>query len=667
MRCWRSDFSTTRTACLALVFFASHFCFTGADAAEPAAPSMEVSELQTEVGNRLFRVEEFRFIAQEAEKLGLRAWIFGGTAAGYGHYVKWDLLREKGDTRYQPDRFDYDYINIYRSTQDIDIVVDGTAQQAKALQTILQHKYPHMQGKKSAWELRLLRSAMGSNEALLNNPDFLMQHSDSNSTGMIELTKPPVYEARVRDLRDWNSKEPIFLKNLQSGQLHYYFSELHAKTSRARQGLNPPILSAIRYLTKAFQFELEISLDDLQKLQKVIAEFDPKKDITNTYVAFWIEKNGKKLIQNAANIEYATDIMDKLGLRKKLSEIKNNQNQWNSLAWWMNKEPLRTRPLGSEGKTAQELFLEKGWAKPGEPLVVTHASREYSAYESIIQSHTGSANALISRAGVNAESTAMKNGLYTAVGKIDAIGDRYYPIRFLLHPQARLGSDFFLSDDHVVVQNKKALMFNLPIQDINSNTSLLGQWSDGGHKTITDLLRRAKSIEHLKIFNELLHRGESEAAMRMLASFPSSISFAQFQKILKGFSVTDKARFASVIFGSAHWMDHLDIFEDLLKGVSHTINTSMVTAVLEQPDWTAYSNWVASLIKHKLIGYYEMDHLLSSRDWHEIPALVELSKSKDPGDAMLRSYFFRLKDKYAKKHAGSHLNFCSRFFGKIFN
>src|SRR5689334_1342352 len=82
-------------------------------------------ELQRAIGERVSRVEELRFLKQEAEKLGVRAWLFGGTAAGFGHYVHWDLMREEGDLRFQPDRFDYDYTNIYRSTQDMDIVVDG--------------------------------------------------------------------------------------------------------------------------------------------------------------------------------------------------------------------------------------------------------------------------------------------------------------------------------------------------------------------------------------------------------------------------------------------------------------------------------------------------------------------------------------------------------------
>lgn len=101
---------------------------------------MTLQELEHGIEDRIKRVEEFRFIEKEAARLGVRAWLFGGTAAGYAHYVKWDLLRGKGDARFQPERFDYDYTNIYRSTQDLDIVIDGNAKQAQKLQDALAEK-----------------------------------------------------------------------------------------------------------------------------------------------------------------------------------------------------------------------------------------------------------------------------------------------------------------------------------------------------------------------------------------------------------------------------------------------------------------------------------------------------------------------------------------------
>ncbi|MEK7356588.1 MAG: hypothetical protein AAB250_09075, partial [Bdellovibrionota bacterium] len=158
------------------------------------------------------RVPEFRFIRQEAERLGISVYLFGGTAAGFAHYVKQDIQRERGDKTFQKERFDYDFTNIYRSTQDLDIVVDGSPEKAEVLRKKLIATFPSFQGSKDQWEIRLLRQDLGDKQALLNNPDFLGQHSDSNSTGLIEVTERATGPA-VRDLRDWNSREPFFLRD----------------------------------------------------------------------------------------------------------------------------------------------------------------------------------------------------------------------------------------------------------------------------------------------------------------------------------------------------------------------------------------------------------------------------------------------------------------------
>ena len=102
--------------------------------------SVSADELLSETAAQLGRVPELSFVRQEAEKLGVRAFLFGGTASGYVHYVKWDLQRRKNDPRYQDSRFDYDFTNIYRSTQDLDVVIDGPQEKIEILEKILKEK-----------------------------------------------------------------------------------------------------------------------------------------------------------------------------------------------------------------------------------------------------------------------------------------------------------------------------------------------------------------------------------------------------------------------------------------------------------------------------------------------------------------------------------------------
>jgi hypothetical protein len=409
-----------------------------------AAAFLPPHDLQQAIHARLMKVPEFQFIHDEAQKLGVRVWLFGGTAAGFAHYVKWDLQREHGDTRFQPDRFDYDYTNIYRSTQDLDIVIDGNADQIRELQYTLQNQYPHLQGSKTAWEVRGLRQPIADKEPLLDNPDFLNQHTDSNSTGMIELTG----SGEVRDLRNWDSTEPQFLKDVAEGKLRYYYSPEHEMTTRFKKGMNPPIFSVVRFLTKAFQYELEIRPADLVTIKKIIDDFEPNRHLMNSYSKDWLEKNGKKLIQHAVNIEYAWNTLEKLGLREKLIHLKNDAATEESLAWWMGKEPLRTYPIGQgAGKTAGELGL----------TVLAHETKNFLAYESITRAHTGDANVLISRMGARNENAVHGDGFYTRKGRRGATGTGL-TIRLEVNPEAREGTDFRLPfDDYVVVLNKAAI------------------------------------------------------------------------------------------------------------------------------------------------------------------------------------------------------------------
>ncbi len=406
-------------------------------------------KLASEIAARRARVPEFEFIRNEAEKRGLRVWLFGGTAAGYGHYVKWDLLREAGDLRFQKARFDYDYTNIYRSTQDLDIVVDGSASQAQEFQQVLKTQFPYFVGSKATpWEVRSLREASHDKGAILDDFGFMNQHTDSNSTGMIELTNPPQHESVVRDIRDWkNANDSQFLKDVHEDKLTYYFSPTHEQTARAKEGKNPPIFSVVRALTKAFQYDLKLRPEDLAVMKKEIDQFSPYRDLRSADAQRWLEKNGKKLYQHAVDIEYASETLNQLGLKQKLLAIKNNPNDQDSLSWWMSKEPLKAKPVGEgSGTTAKELGLD----------VVAHETNNFLAYESITRAHTGEPNVLISRQGAAGETAVYGNGFYTKTGIKGARGTGI-TIRFKVDPNAREGKDFTRSGEFIIWQNKNAI------------------------------------------------------------------------------------------------------------------------------------------------------------------------------------------------------------------
>jgi hypothetical protein len=217
----------------------------------------------------------------------------------------------------------------------------------------------------------------------------------------------------------------------------------------ARQGNNPAIVSVVRLLVKALQFDLELRSEDIPAIQKIINAFKPKQIKGNSYAQRRLAETALKLVQNSVNLERSMTLLDQLEIRKKLIEVAQNQGAAET-AQLLDKEPLRTKTLGTGvGKTAQELGLS----------TVSHDTRNLDAYYSILRSPTGEPNVFISRNGIGGEVAAHGDGFYVRSGTTGAVANGL-TIRFKLNPSAREGSDFKYLPNHdgyLVILNKKAL------------------------------------------------------------------------------------------------------------------------------------------------------------------------------------------------------------------
>ena len=606
----------------------------GRSALSSGGPEVTPDEFYAYLKEKTPKVIELDYIRKTAEKMGIHVWLFGGTAAGFAHYIKWDLQRQKGDQRFQKDRFDYDFTNIFRSNQDLDIVIDGNVHQAEELERLLSSKFGHVQGDKSAWEVRLLNDDRGDKVALLDNPDFSDQHTDSHSTGLIEITNSagPV----VRDLRDWKSDKPFFLKDVLEGKLHFYFSNKHETTKFYQQGRNPPIIAAIRYLTKAVQYELILRQEDMVKIKDIITAFNVDEARNNSYVNHWIEKNGKKLIQNAVNIEYAWNLIEELGLRTKLIALHGDVKTIDSLAWWLNREPLRSFEVGKgprldetsresshfHGKTVAEISKELGLSE----LVVAHGTDSFSAYESITRAHTGDANVLTSRIRdgyeeVIGETAAYGAGFYTQIGDHGAKGS--LNIRFTVDPRAVEGIDFtaHTADGgyYMVFKNKRALR----VIPESLNLSLLDYF-----KTISngDVQQHSQAL-YVKLKRRLSN----------LALVTSAEETVEIKKILEGELLKDEPRIE--LF--REW------FSVALSVKDIKFTQKVITTLESKRPGSGYSTWseVASkigvwtkssspIIKWAIAKYGEKVLSTNFRDFFDDPAfkdddhLLDLSVQK---------------------------------------
>lgn len=207
------------------------------------------------------------------------------------------------------------------------------------------------------------------------------------------------------------------------------------------------IFHLIQRLGRVFQTDFTMTPAELEQIKKEVRGFSPSDDLKSPEAFEWVEENGKKLIQQAMDIEKAWDLLEELGLRQKLTAIYNNTFTPGSTAWWMNKEPLRSRPFGTEGATTKELGI----------FLVSHETGDLAAYKSILRPPSGKPNALISRRGVPGEKARLSNGFYTSVGDKGGRGGDGQVVHFLVNPNARQGSDFVVTANAIIWLNRNAL------------------------------------------------------------------------------------------------------------------------------------------------------------------------------------------------------------------
>lgn len=389
---------------------------------------------------------EFRFATRLAVRRGVRLWIAGGTASGWIAACRRRLLGAKNR---------WNFGEIYRSTQDADLLVDGTPQDAEAIEKQLCRMFPYRRGNQCIWEVRPLRYPRGQKPAVLDDTESTWQHTDAQSLGAVELTDTPEGEPHVRDLRDWDSPTSSFLSYALLGRIRFLLSPRHKETQRYLRGDNPEIFAVIRYCSKRFQLGLTPSPEDEATLKAIVDDFDPYRDVATRYARTWLEHNGLKLLRNANDLVATIDFLERLGLRKKLFLAAGGfaaAASGDGLAYALTREPLRGFPVGrGEGPTAESLGIAD----------VAHDTRDFGTFEAITGSSLDSPNVFQSRP-VAGETSLYGGGFYVRIGEA---GTRQtgYRLHFKLVPQAREHTDFVrVGPGTLLVKNREALRLVRP-------------------------------------------------------------------------------------------------------------------------------------------------------------------------------------------------------------
>ena len=597
-------------------------------------------ELQEAIYRRILWVKEFKQIQRVAKRLGVKKlYLFGGSAAVFAHYVKWDLERQHGLRLYHDGRFDYRYESIFRLSQDLDLVVD--VQSPSDLHRFQQAlgELSRFQGARSVvGEVLALHTDTPKRQALLRDKNFLTQHSDSHSTGLIEIplihtALPPdvsydVVKASFKDLRHWQAPRAPFIQDVFLQRLTCYYSPLdHRRTSRFKNGHNPDVFFAIRALTKAFQYNLSLSSECEVILKQIFEAFDPAQDLKTAYAHKWIRKNAKKLYQNAIDLEYAQFILNKLGALKALQKINSQHTGPHTLAWWLQQHALKgegQKPVAS--KRPRRLALEQSPEALTEqrpdlldrasPPVLTakmlglelieHSMPSYLFYEMVEKSYSFQSNVFQNlEAGFQADVLQAKARTFEASEGRDRVA-----LIFRLHPQARLNIDFQLQNKKITVFNKYALQLVVDSLQIDPLV----------------YFRQLARMGYVFVDNtkEVLDRIDYQLNQYLLRNTKQRHKLAQF--IFHFFKKKSKAA-PSVL---TQWLRlevssrHPDLVQHIITNQKH-LNVYIVRAL-------GYKHWATSQPASKWLqyfiqkgGFYKeiVHHVLNKKIWAQHPNAIE--------------------------------------------
>jgi len=396
---------------------------TQIDSKIPDWKDISEKQLSQAVIERRKRVPAFKRLQDLALANGFRVGLMGGSASTFARYVKWDLERELGDKNIQPERFDYSFDSIYRTTQDLDLVIsniDGSPEDSEKINSFLEsvsQLFPGLKVDVHALKTSYTTKDFKPRPALLSNEDFLNQHNDDMSLSVIELSESPTKANPLRDIPGGFKKGSLAIKALVRGSIEFLYSDKHEQTKYFKEGRNPAIFSVVRYLTKAFRYDLEIPESSWKKIRGIIDEFKISSIPASGYVRNWYELNVRKMLLQAVSKGRAWDTLESLQFRSKIIHDGKRSEEPDTAAWLMSREPLR-------GVRDRQNLPPISWPlspkKLSDPLqvgdLISHGTPRADSWEALYADPRGTPNFLISQTQRPGMTAAAGNGVYFQKG-----------------------------------------------------------------------------------------------------------------------------------------------------------------------------------------------------------------------------------------------------------
>ncbi len=518
--------------------------------------AVNAQDLRVEIAKAIDKVEEFKVLKEWAAEKGIRFALTGLSAARFAHYVKAHMIsRQERGSRFEDKRFDYSFESIFgRAPEPLHFIIDSidttkreviTASVRDDATAFIVKNYPKMLGGIAPEDYHVVSRLMHS--------VFVSSSTDiDNSYSSAALFFNPAQS------RDFIYNVPVLEPDSEG------FSFLKDVADHDFSARFNPSLSTINH---------NDNLVHLMKLIKIITEFDLK--LTETQVS--AIKNyvdvidfseiapmpkakaiefGMMALRRAYSVERAWDLLEKVGLRGRIISLDGHRiNEVGSASWWLNKEPLRSKPLGTIGKTAGELGLD----------IISHDTKTLDALDSITKPTNGDVNLFRSRSGVPGETAAFGDGVYMRVGVRGHLGTNK-TIIYKIHPDAREGEDFIINSDLVTVLNAKAVktigykeFVKERAETYLANTLELDKVIDAASNGNKDAISRVVSF--LKYFHEYPKRfNELDENQRRLYRKALAVSAVQ-----KGIENLVKSPYLKVLLPGPPGIGKTAIYNDLAE------------------------------------------------------------------------------------------------------
>ena len=255
------------------------FCFSKiAHAHDKGDALVSVNELVLGVEKGLYRVSEFRYLRKLAEKIGLKVFLIGDTAAVYINYVRHDLSISSTEG-HRFSQFDYDSTEIFKPDSILYLSIDGTEQQINEFRSAFAAKYPYPFGNKKT---RLLIAkfdelknrggidAWQSSDAEELKVGIDELKTNSSSEAMIEIS--PTHLPVIRSMRNPTQPDFDFMEETARGAIHFYGLQHAGKNLPEAVSNFNSVLSA---LVQSSRNNLSFDQSSIQLIEKISKSVDP--------------------------------------------------------------------------------------------------------------------------------------------------------------------------------------------------------------------------------------------------------------------------------------------------------------------------------------------------------------------------------------------------------